>query len=235
MKFLLQKEDVLRKEKNIISLGDYNYIDVSYQDLVDIRLSESKNDLVPIGNVEFVKRYCSLNDIVLPKNISYPIELFSFLKRKIRQGYFYQAAQNEFVKPVKTKLFTGAIRKEITELIDFDTFVWISEPVKFDAEFRCYVLEKQLVGYSRYDDGDDEIEFDIDIVETMIEQYKSQPVGYSIDVGIVAGETVLVELNDGWSLGFYPWGTMSKEMYIELITKRWKEILESQNKRFKEI
>jgi len=37
----------------------------------------------------------------------------------------------------------------------------------------------------------------------------------------------LVEVNDGWSLGFYPWGTMSDQKYLDLITLRWKQILEA--------
>jgi hypothetical protein len=62
----------------------------------------------------------------------------------------------------------------------------------------------------------------------MICDYADQPIGYSIDVGINSdsGETVLIEVNDGWALGLYPWGNMSNESYVDLITKRWKQIIE---------
>ena len=226
--YLLQQEDVLRKEKNIILLGDYPHVSVSYDNLPSVELN---NTLIPIGSVEFANKYCLLYNIALPKNISYPMELVSFLKRKIKQGAFGGADDNEFVKPIKTTLFTGALKKEITESVDDDEPVWISDTVEFIAEFRCYVIEGKLVGYQRYDDTDEEVDFDVDTVNSMIEQYTLQPIGYSIDVGIVNGETVLVEANDGWSLGYYPWGNMTTEKYVELITKRWNQILEISNGR----
>jgi hypothetical protein len=219
--YLLQQEDVLRKEKNIILFGEYPRVSISFDNLSS---AELKNNLIPIGSVEFVTKYCSLHNISLPKNKSYPIELASFLKRKIRQGTFGSALETEFVKPIKTKLFTGAVKKELTESVESDEPVWISDAVEFIAEFRCYVINGQLVGYSRYDDGDEDINFDVNIVNSMIERYTTQPIGYTIDVGIVNDETVLVEVNDGWSLGYYPWGTMTEQKYIELITKRWNQI-----------
>lgn len=223
--YLLQQEDVLRKEKNIILFGEHPHVSVSYNNLDS---AELKSNLIPIGSVEFVTKYCSLHNIALPKNKSYPIELVSFLKRKIRQGTFGSTLETEFVKPIKTKLFTGAIKKEITESVENDEPVWISDVVQFIAEFRCYVIDGQLVGYSRYDDSEEVINFDDSVVNSMIEKYTSQPIGYSIDIGIVKDETVLVEVNDGWSLGYYPWGTMTSQKYVELITKRWNQILENE-------
>lgn len=59
----------------------------------------------------------------------------------------------------------------------------------------------------------------------MVEAYVDQPVGYSIDVGYIDNKEELIEVNDGWSLGFYQWGTLKPEGYVKLITDRWLEIV----------
>jgi len=129
------------------------------------------------------------------------------------------------VKPQQTKVFTGAIKERIDETVSNAEPVWVSTPVQFTSEYRFYIIDKRIAGYSRYDPGDDDdIEPDVTVVEQMVAEYAMQPVAYSIDVGIHNGDTILIEVNDGWSLGYYPWGTMTEQRYIELIRKRWQEI-----------
>ncbi len=223
MKYLLQKGDIMMKEKRSIKMLNLPFDLVSYEDL-----EQCKESYIPVGSVEFTNHYCELNKISLPQNISYPIELQSFLCRNIRQDVFKNAKDQEFVKPIQTKLFTGAIKKELTECVEENTAVWVSEPVVFAAEYRCYVIDGKVVAHSRYDDGDDEILFDYDVVYVMTKSYYNQPVGYSIDVGVSNDRTMLVEVNDGWALGLYPWGNMTDSLYVELITRRWQQIIETQ-------
>ena len=227
MKYLLQQENYLRKEKLIALKSDNSCFTVSYDQLESNIKNLDGAEYVPIGTVEFVNKYCELQNIKIQYIATYPIELTNYLQRKIRQGSYSGARPNEFVKPIKTKAFTGAIKQELTEEVPDDLPVWISDPVKFSAEFRCYIVDRKLIGHSRYDDGDDEVAFNVNIVEEMIYNYTSQPAGYSIDIGACDGRTLLVEVNDGWSLGFYPWGTMSDQKYLDLITLRWKQILEA--------
>lgn len=220
--YLLQFGDYLRKEKSIVLKLGYPFENCAYENL-----NESiPGYLVPIGTVEFTKRYAELNNIMLPTNITYPIELVSYLNRKIHSGTYESAPLDKFVKPKHTKVFTGAIKNEITETVNNDTPVWISDIINFTSEYRIYVHNKKIVGYSRYDDGDNEdMEPDFNVINKMIEEYTSQPFGYSIDVGISDNKTVLIEVNDGWALGYYPWGNMTEQKYIQLITDRWIEIV----------
>jgi hypothetical protein len=52
-----------------------------------------------------------------------------------------------------------------------------------------------------------------------------QPAGMSLDFGVTdKGETILVEANDGWALGYYPWGNLTPSGYANLIVERWMEI-----------
>ena len=219
--YLLQSGDYLRKEKQAILKSGLPFVNCSFDDLEKL----NNADLIPVGTVEYINRYCAAHKIALPLNISYPFELAGYLSRTIRSETFGSAPSDKFVKPKKTKIFTGAIKSAITESVDPSEPVWVSDVVTFTSEYRVYVTDKKIAGYSRYDDGDDQdIEPDFDHVTRMIADYESQPIGYSIDVGICEGKTILIEVNDGWALGLYPWGTMTDMAYIDLITKRWRQI-----------
>lgn len=220
MRYLLQSGDYMRKEKSAISRTTLPCVDCSYDELSELEGA----DYIPVGTVEYVNEYCRIKNITPPTNISYPVELVKFLNRSVWQSSYSFAKEYQFVKPRNTKVFTGAVKKDIEETVKDDEPVWISDPIIFTAEFRFYILENNIVGYSRYDDGDDNIEPDIDTVQQMITEYTKSPIGYVLDVGPVDNKTVLIEVNDGWSLGLYPWGTMTNDKYVELITKRWCEI-----------
>lgn len=226
MIYLLQGDDFLRKEKRAVIKTLLPRVSCFFENLSML----PKDTYCPIGTVEFVKEYCKLNGISLPTNDTYPEELSSFLKRNVWKDNFLNVLDTFFVKPIDTKTFTGAIKSDIEESIqefELDQTVWVSDPVEFTQEFRFYIIDKEIVGYSRYDSGDsDTIEPNINIVKQMVESYIKQPIGYSIDVGLCNGETILVEVNDGWSLGLYLWGNMTEELYASLVTKRWQQILE---------
>ena len=238
--YFLQRGDVLLKEKFAIKTLNLSSEFCAYDDIVDFCnklniLNSIPQNYIPVGSVEFIKQYADCFGIDLPKNISYPECLQKYLKRDLRKGIFVDAKNWEFVKPQSTKKFTGVIKRNLnlTECVTSCEPVWISEPMTFNAEFRYYIVDGKIVGHSRYDDFENDLYADENVVRQMICDYLDQPVGYSIDVGINAdnGETVLIEVNDGWALGLYPWGNMSNESYVDLITKRWKQII-STNKKF---
>lgn len=231
MNYLLQQGDFLSKEKIAVKKCAREFTSCAYEHLEKWISEYDPRDYIPMGTVEYTQRFCELAGIKLPDNISYPPELRPYLHRRIRVGKFSDADADEFVKPLGTKVFTGAVKRELTEAVDNAEEVWISEPVEFSAEFRYYIVNRQVVGSSRYDDGDDPVLVDSGLVEEMVSAYSTQPVGYSIDVGLVDGQTVLVEVNDGWALGLYTWGTMTDAAYVELITRRWQQIIKGNNER----
>jgi hypothetical protein len=53
-------------------------------------------------------------------------------------------------------------------------------------------------------------------------KYHDCPVGYSLDVMVTKDDTLLVEINDGWSLGNYGCDAFD---YFKLLKSRWLEIL----------
>lgn len=64
--------------------------------------------------------------------------------------------------------------------------------------------------------------FNYKVVENAILEYKSAPNGYAIDFGLTdKGETLLIEVNDGYALGHY--GLFSLD-YAKLLSARWAEL-----------
>jgi len=224
MNYLLQLDPGMRDEKSIIINSGLNYCRSSIDDLVIV---PDVNTIIPVGSVEFIRKYASMNGIKLPENDTYPEHLRNWLRRPLSRTVFSSVPVGWFCKPVSIKSFTGALKEHIEEYVDPNEEVWCCPPVQFAAEFRVYVLDGTVIGYSRYDDGDNEEGLDMRLVEQMIADYADAPRGYSLDVGIANEEQCLVEVNDGWALGYYRWGNVGAKDYIDLITCRWQQILEN--------
>lgn len=226
-KFLLQSEDVMREEKQIITQHcskDF-YCYVSYDQIQPL----DKKELIatiPVGTVEFIRKFADLNGIKLPdESISYPDELKSYLGRSLYDGIFSEVGDEQFCKPKRIKAFTGALKKDISEHVDPDLPVWISDRIDISSEWRYYILEGKILGKSRYDSGDNDDCPDEAVVADMIADFKSAPIAYSLDVGTSNGNTILIEVNDAWALGYYRWGDMAKTSYMKLIIARWLQIV----------
>jgi len=246
MKFLLEAGKVLEREKFLIttSLSKNDYLITNIAELKDLK--EDLTAYTPIGSVEFCRELMRVLEVDEPESFSYLnyIDLRESQRQNIdlsttpegRQIYLAYAQDiirlktpldEYFIKPQRTKKF-DAFKVPTSFLKEFnDPYViplsYYSEVVNFEAEFRFYILNKEIVGFSQYGEGP-QLEPDIKVVKDVILQFTDQPVGYSIDVGIVKDRTLLVELNDGWALGYYPWGTCKFNDYVELITERWKQI-----------
>jgi len=221
--YILQPGDILPTEKFVvISSASDSFSYISYEDLDAKSIGEYLP--IPIGSVEYVQKYFEVMNITCPKPINYPKSLQKYLNRNVWSSVFGEVEDHLFVKPKENKSFTGDIKSELELEIHSDTSVWVSDPVEFTSEFRFYVLENKILGYSQYDDGPNDT-IDVSKVNQIVQDYKDSPIGYSLDVGHTKdADLLLVEVNDGWSLGYYPWGTCSKDSYLNLIENRWQEI-----------
>lgn len=200
---------------------------------------------LPVGTVDFVRKSMRLAGIREPGSLSYPHPLRFALRRKVLQCLAGEVAGHWFVKPVATKRFSGfvldprsspdqwpecdRVEYAVFQSIPPETPVWISAPVCWRAECRYYILDGEIRGYGRYDDGPDEWpEPDLRKVRAWVRDWAScsgTPVAFSLDAGVLeTGETALVECNDAWALGFYT-GTLSFSDYILMLSSRWSELL----------
>lgn len=220
---------------NFFIQGEYN-IQAAMCAILENAVYKGKPTIeaVPIGSVEWTKEYAQSCGVSLPMNLTYPHSLKNFLGREGYQQPFGSVPEDWFVKPIWTKEFSGGIKRELTENVPYNKLVWSFEPVKFIAEWRCYVLDGKIVGVSQYGE-DEDMDLDLTIPNQMLEawsyssSYPIQPAGWALDVGMLDdGRIVLVEVNDGWALGYYP-GCNRKD-YLNVISARWKELTQEKEK-----
>ncbi len=101
--------------------------------------------------------------------------------------------------------------------------VLISEYVTFVSEWRCFVCRGQILDLCRYQ-GEVFRFSDPKVITNAISDHAPvAPAGYGIDFGVMMnGQRVLIEANDGYSLG--PYGLESTE-YAELLEARWLQLV----------
>ena len=162
--------------------------------------------------------------------------LYDYLGREMSETTYGEVAYNFmnklsspiFIKPLdEHKLFTGKVINSFADLISLssvppETKILQSEVVTWISEYRCFVNRRALIGCKNYT-GDFTVLPNFDLVNGAIEDYKEQPLSYSIDFGITdKGETQLIEINDGFALGAYG---LNSIYYCKFIRDRWHEIM----------
>lgn len=198
---------------------------------------------IPVGGVEFVRAVAEAQGLTAALARTwpgtYPARLYKYLRRSVwsqtwEEARAFASTHPVFVKPVRIediKRFTGTViggNRPISpemETAPGTMPVWCATPVVFVSEFRVYIVHGKMVGIARYDQGESERvpEPDHTVIASMLNDHLSAPAAYAIDVGVLnTGETVLVEVNDGWALGYYP--GVSPGAYKALLAARWHEI-----------
>ena len=204
---------------------------------------------MPVGSVEFMRQAMAVANVKEPENLSYHDSIRPFLGRRI---YPWSAADLRtvkiprpiFVKPARTKIFTGFILLPDQQASDYsedarddfmayqsapdDEELWTSANRPFGAEWRYYVNGGQVIGFSRYDaEGEESVALpDPEMVKQAVDSaWSALKHPFALDIGIYAhnGETAVVELNDAWAIGLY--GTEphvpSAASYAEFLWARW--------------
>ena len=200
-------------------------------ELESISLSKEK---IVHGGIQTVRKCFDILGVKQPE-IHHPHDhLLEYTKRSFTETTLGEVRNryNEypyFVKPLEDhKLFTGFVVENnflglmrLRHLSD-DVKILMSEAVNFISEYRCFVLNKELVGCKNYC-GDFTVLPDFKVVQDCITNYRAQPVAYSIDFAVTdEGETQLIEINDSFALGTYG---LNNIIYCKMIMARWDEIM----------
>ena len=116
--------------------------------------------------------------------------------------------------------FVGLIDKEK------DIEIYCSELIHFKTEWRCFIRYKEILDIRRYK-RDWDTKLNIRKVEHAIDCFTSQPNSYALDFGVNENnETILVEVNDGHSLGTYG---LSPNHYAKFLSARWSELTQTKD------
>lgn len=208
------------KQSNIIFFEDIEEVPTSKYNIV-------------VAYIEDTNKYLERMGLSPKMALNIPTELEKYTGREIKYMTMKEFKEDPilpiFVKPArKSKEFqAGVITKPDSKKFFFgshpdDTPVLVSEVVDFVSEYRGYVIDGELKGIKHYM-GDFRIFPDMKIIDSAISEYKSQPAGYSIDFGVTSdGRTLLIECNDGWSLGNYG---LNDVTYSTLLAKRWIQLM----------
>jgi hypothetical protein len=227
-----------------IKLGDYSNIsfytaleafysmgfEIIYQgEQEDLKVEE---DHVFLGGISFIHHALQQLNCIIPEPLDYPISLHPFLGRQIWESTINEIANqpdhwNVFVKPKGlAKKFTGRLVRNTNDLMgcgdtSMNTPVWVSEPRQFVAEWRVFIRYGRVIGVKMYR-GDWKAQYNPSIIEKAISAFKEAPNGYALDFGLtVDGNFLLVEANDGYSLGNY--GLFYID-YAKLLSARWSQL-----------
>ncbi|MEA3086369.1 MAG: hypothetical protein QOC89_4066 [Paraburkholderia sp.] len=152
--------------------ADVPIASVRLEALGDYAVALREGATVPVGTVEFVRKAMSLARIADPPNMTYPDCLLPYLYRRVARRRAGSVLGRWFVKPVETKVFTGAVFDTLGNPDDLSFYdpaqynaflslspeieVRIGEPVTWRSEVRYYVIDGEIRGEGRYDDGPDD-------------------------------------------------------------------------------
>jgi hypothetical protein len=195
-------------------------------------------ETVVVGGMSVVLGATERIGVRCPSHVTIPTELSPFLGRDCWRttvaGVREAGRFPVFVKPyLDSKVFTGRIVRSGDDLdsllasrdgyppITEDFPLLAQEPVTFLSEWRAFVVRGRIVGMSHYE-GDPLLFPAAGVIRTTLGAYRSAPAGYSADFGVTDdGRTLLVEINDGHSLGN---GGLVANLYAELLKARWEEM-----------
>lgn len=179
---------------------------------------------------------------------NYPKEFNKFLGRRIWYDTITSFASDEskwsrgyFVKPVKSKVFTGKVISSLSDLVGCgscyeDYEVLVSEPIDIKAEWRCFILYDEIIDIRPYGTLLDSsrksymYHYDSLVVQDMLSEFrrwKDRPFACSMDICVTNDrKTLLVEFNDAYSLGSYG---LPSIYYAKMISARWSQIMDRED------
>jgi len=206
---------------------------INYYDIKQI--DEIKKEDLFIGFVKDTKQILNNLQVSIPEISCYPEELKDYYGRVIwkntLQQFITEEKYNIFIKPVENKFFTGKLIRSFKDFISIGhqkekVDIWCSEPINIVTEYRCFIRYGTIIDLRRYK-GDWRLKPDVTLIEEAVKKISDKLSGYAIDFGITKeGKTVVIELNDGYSLGNY--GLFSVD-YCRLLIARWSQIMNTED------
>jgi hypothetical protein len=148
---------------------------------------------------------------------------------QVREQVDSEISFNPFhIRPLdQRKLFKGTIVYGLRDLIPSaslsdETPVLAQQKVEFVSEWRAFIFRDKIVHLARTK-GDVLRYPDREAMLDAVHAFSGRPIAYGMDWGITAsGQTLLVEVNDGYSGGNYG---LHGQAYVAMIEARWRELM----------
>lgn len=198
---------------------------------------DPEKDII-IGGVGSTRAFFEHCEVKVPEYIGYPEALKPYLFRDISVctiGDLRDLPYPYFIKPYSAiKGFTGCLvdsdgimkNLKFFDKVKDEDKVFLSTPINFVSEYRCFVHEGELKGIQFYQ-GDFRQYPNPNVIEEMIKVYDSDLCAYTLDVGVTdEGVTALVEVNDMWAIGQYG---LEPRTYTLMCVRRLRQIVRESN------
>lgn len=204
--FTLQIKEAIKYHNWFYNCNDYEYKLIDSINEINIDKNRLDN-YIPVGSIDFVLSFYKKFHNIEIEPINIPKELFvlKFLGRNVvvnEEISKLNLNDNDevFIKS-KDKF------KDITDIVKIKDIpnnkkLIISELIEIESEWRCFVFRNKIVGIKNYQ-GEFLNVPNIEVIEDMINTYNKPNKAYTIDVGVVNGETILIEVHDFFSCGLY--------------------------------
>lgn len=218
----------------------YEVIRFSAQELQDGKLDDyllnQPDEIVMRGGVGIIYTALERANRPAPPNIDLPPSLKRWFGRPVSEGTLDDVRdlvgdglENPVhVKPLRRhKLFTGQVFRTFADLIRTakhpgETPVLIQGVIDIASEWRVTILRDRVLGCNHYT-GDPLVFPDATCIREAIPAFEGRPIGFAMDWGITrSGETLLIEVNDGFSLGNYG---IPGYAFTALIEARWRQLM----------
>lgn len=201
-------------------------------------MDELRASALAYGGVNWTLEAFRQAGIKAPAHDPYPEKAHFALGRRVWKENSLLAAlalpRPLFIKPADSwKRFTGFVIDFYADVRDirFQGYsrsrpVWCSEPVHIAAEYRVYVLNDQVSSIQPAPGNPSTAPGpDAEVINGIASVLAGKRQGYVFDVGVLAesGETILVEVNDGFSMGAY--GDVPIGTYFDLLAASWRQLL----------
>ena len=221
--FTLEIKEAIKYHNWFYNCNDFEYKLID--NINEIYIDKNRlDDYIPVGSIDFVLDFYKQFYNIEIKPINIPKELLvpKFLQRNVvvnDEISTLNLNDNDevFIKP-KNKF------KDITDIVRIkdvpkDNELIISELIDIESEWRCFVFRNKVVGVKNYQ-GECLAIPDIEVINDMINTYNKPYKAYTIDVGVVQGKTILIEVHDFFSCGLYGFNDYRYLLNMTITTHR---------------
>ncbi len=177
-----------------------------------------------------------------PKPIDFPQSLQPFYGRQIGKisaplVWSQFDGKSVFLKtvspkgPVQPGVFSFPVQDEESadytglSFLESDDLLFWSDPIEIISEWRTFIVRNEIIDIRPYTLGAWKCPPDPKIIQSAVDAWTEKPDGCCIDFAVLkSGQTVVVEVNDGWALGSYG---LSPYHYFQLLSARWEQMFNS--------
>lgn len=245
-RLIIQKSNSREEEtiRSIAKADGLEIVEITEKQISRNHVELRRTDFVA-GSVPFIKHALRLLKIDLGLDEPYPEPIRRFLRREVTYLSNLRDAKQIidksgefFIKPRIAKKFTGFVTADPHDYrfngCGANTPVILSEVVEFVSEWRLYIHDERIALMERTPhSGTVDWRPSAMHVRDMIVNLRESGYqkNYVLDVGVLKDcRTALVEVNDAFAVGLYGRKDPTKDrLYYNLLTARWKEIVEGRN------